>query len=174
MGWIQTFSGRKVDPCHLRPSDVCIEDIAHSLSLQCRFGGHVREFYSVAQHSVYVATSVPSDLVLAGLLHDAAEAYISDIVTPVKRELREIAQMEQGALWAICVALGVSEDAVSAPAVKEADLRMLLTEQRDLLGPQVEPWGIPGEPYSGTIVPWSAAQAETEFLWRYEAYRERD
>jgi hypothetical protein len=72
-------SGRRVDLRTLEPSDILIEDIAHALSHICRFAGHVPKFYSVAQHSVIVATLLPAELQLQGLLHDASEAYIGDV-----------------------------------------------------------------------------------------------
>lgn len=86
---ITTFTGRRVDPLALQPSDVCIEDVAHALSLKCRFSGHASHFYSVAEHSLLVADIVQrwgggAFDCLAALLHDAAEAYLPDIATPLK------------------------------------------------------------------------------------------
>jgi hypothetical protein len=83
--WQQTFTGRQFWPCDPRPEDVCLEDIAHHLALMCRFGGACRVFYSVAEHSVRVAelvwdrTNGDREAALAGLLHDASEAYLVDI-----------------------------------------------------------------------------------------------
>src|ERR1700683_336889 len=82
--WIVTFSGRRFYVLDPRPSDVRIEDIAHSLSLQCRFNGHVKNFYSVAQHSVLVSERCDPADALYGLLHDASEAYIGDMSAPLK------------------------------------------------------------------------------------------
>ena len=84
MSWIQTFTGRKVYPLALKPSDVCVEDIAHALSMKCRFNGHCREFYSVAEHSTRVAMILPKGKQVFGLLHDAAEAYLPDVCAPIK------------------------------------------------------------------------------------------
>lgn len=64
--WIQTFTGRRFWPLDPRPEDVCIEDIAHALSLKCRFGGHCTRFYSVAEHSVHVSNYVPAEFALWG------------------------------------------------------------------------------------------------------------
>jgi len=86
--WIQTFTGKRFYPLDPKVDDIDIFDIAHALSLQCRFGGHCSDFYSVAQHSCEVAFKVPPHLALAGLLHDAAEAYLCDIPSPVKRDER--------------------------------------------------------------------------------------
>ena len=89
---MNTWTGRQFDPLHMQPSDVSLEDIAHALSLLCRGGGHLDRFYSVGQHCINCAGEARargwSDrLVLACLLHDASEAYISDIIRPVKIHL---------------------------------------------------------------------------------------
>lgn len=82
--WIQTFTGKKVFPLDIRAQQICIQDIAHALSLKCRFGGHCRTFYSVAEHSIRVSRIVPKHLKLIALLHDAAEAYLPDVCAPIK------------------------------------------------------------------------------------------
>ena len=83
-GIINTISGIEVDLLDPRPDMICIEDIAHSLAFQCRFGGHVKKFLSVAQHSIMVAAMAPDDLQKHALMHDAAEAYLQDITAPLK------------------------------------------------------------------------------------------
>jgi 5'-deoxynucleotidase YfbR-like HD superfamily hydrolase len=87
--WFQTHTGKLIDVRNPTPDMVDLEDIAHALSMICRFAGHVREFYSVAEHSVLVAmigdrSDLSPEFNLALLLHDAAEAYIGDIISPVK------------------------------------------------------------------------------------------
>ncbi len=87
---ISTWSGRYIEPLHPQPEEVCIEDIAHALSRLCRYNGHVQHFLSVARHSIWVAEHVYTltgdpKLGLQGLLHDGAEAYLSDVPRPVKR-----------------------------------------------------------------------------------------
>jgi len=82
--WIETFTGKKFHLLNPQPEEICIEDIAHALSMIVRFSGHAKEFYSVAEHSVHVSTIVSSRDALWGLLHDASEAYISDISRPLK------------------------------------------------------------------------------------------
>lgn len=87
--YMLTSSGRDFIPAQLMSADVCITDIVHALSLICRFGGHTSEHYSVAQHSLLVARILAAlgaspEVQLAGLMHDAHEAYIGDIPTPIK------------------------------------------------------------------------------------------
>ena len=85
--YIDTYSGRKINLLHPDPDDILIEDIAHALSLICRWGGHIRRHYSVGAHSILVAAEVkPTGAKLPALLHDATEAYIQDIVSPLKRQ----------------------------------------------------------------------------------------
>lgn len=88
MTWILTRSGRKFDLARPTADMVDPADIAHSLSMQCRFNGHTSRYYSVAQHSYLVADLVPAEDQLAGLLHDATEAYVGDLVRPLKEGMR--------------------------------------------------------------------------------------
>jgi hypothetical protein len=84
--WIETFTGKKFHILDPQPEEICIRDIAHALSNQCRWTGHVRQFYSVAEHSVnvsYLSGKTPIEK-LSGLMHDASEAYLSDLARPVK------------------------------------------------------------------------------------------
>ena len=90
--WIQTFTGRAFDLSSPQPEQVCTEDIAHALANCCRYAGHSRWHYSVAQHSLLVAEIVAAtdpELALAALLHDAAEAYIGDWSSPLKALMRQ-------------------------------------------------------------------------------------
>lgn len=96
---IQTYTGKLVDPFALRVSDVCIEDVAHALSNICRFNGHCRFHYSVAQHCVYAVRqaryeTVDPHALLWVLLHDAAEAYMGDVPRPIKRTWPGYAEAE--------------------------------------------------------------------------------
>jgi len=84
LGYIKTFSGKKINLRNPSSSDIDLADIGASLSKICRFGGHCSEFYSVAQHSVLVALMAPEPLRGAALLHDATEAYLGDVVKPLK------------------------------------------------------------------------------------------
>jgi hypothetical protein len=81
---IQTHSGLMVDPLHLSIQDIRLEDIAHALSHLCRFTGHTSRFYSVAEHSVWCSRMVHPKFAAHALLHDASEAYLQDIPSPLK------------------------------------------------------------------------------------------
>ena len=112
MATMDTYTGNKIDPMNMTASDISIQDIAHALSLTCRGGGHVSYFFSVAQHSINCMNEAKSRgwaerLQLACLLHDASEAYISDIIRPVKAHLSNYLERfgladlskEENAMW---------------------------------------------------------------------------
>ena len=99
MSVMNTFSGKKFDPMHMNSEDVSLEDLAHALSLLCRGGGHLKYFYSVGQHSINCmkearARGWSKRVQLACLLHDASEAYLSDITRPLKKHLEVYLQAE--------------------------------------------------------------------------------
>ena len=176
---IVTYTGKLFDILNPKPELVCIEDIAHSLANQCRYTGHTKEFYSVAQHSVLmaVATELPGDP-MQKLLHDSAEAYFGDIASPLKRliyisdekhfqGLQSISTLEVSLLRVIQEALRVNLDL--GPDIKESDRRMFWTEIRDLL-PANSDWGKQFDGYDpliDKIKPWTPAFAERQFLHTY-------
>lgn len=100
-GIIRTISGQWIDLHNLQPEHIHLEDIAHALSMQCRYNGHVPKFYSVAEHSVAVAEMLPNELKLWGLLHDAAEAYLGDIISPLKMDMPDFHKLEDKVLSVI-------------------------------------------------------------------------
>lgn len=137
--YMLTFSGRRFWPTDPHPDDVHLEDIAHALALQNRFGGHTRSPYSVAQHCVLVSELVPPALALEGLFHDASEAYIVDIPRPLKYSvgMEGYKPIEAAVQEAICLKYGLP--ATLAPAIKVADDAACYAEMRDLMPPaQVE------------------------------------
>ena len=128
---IKTFTGLTFDFVKPTARMIAIEDIAHALSNICRFGGQAREFYSVAQHSMLVSQLLGSygrTMQRHGLLHDATEAYVGDMVKPLKNLLPGY-QMIEGNVWvAIKWALGIEETLEAADLVKWADRQALAIE----------------------------------------------
>lgn len=163
--WMLTYTGRQFWVEDPRPEDVDITDIAHALSMQCRFNGHCRTFYSVAQHSCIVASILPDELKLWGLLHDAAEAYVGDMVRPLKRGMPAFGEAEAKVMAAICERFGLDQE---EPAeVKAADNVVLMTEKRDLLAASSEKWFETAEPMPERIIPWSPSGGAHEFSRAY-------
>ena len=111
---MNTFTGQIFDPLKMTKQDVCVEDIAHALSLVCRGGGHIRYFFSVAQHSMNCANEAAARgwsgrIILACLLHDASEAYIADIIRPVKPYLTNYLDIEAQIMGAIYDYFGLAD-----------------------------------------------------------------
>jgi hypothetical protein len=176
MTWIQTISGKPIDLLDVKPDSIYIRDIAHALSRLCRFTGHVDGFYSVAQHSVLVSQQLPKELALQGLLHDAVEAYIADVSSPLKQAMRQLQgggvtpydQIEAHVDSAIAQHFNLTRPLPEA--VVEADLRMLATEARDLglTWRAMRNWHLKCLPYNIYIVARERNVSEAEFLLRYE------
>ena len=161
---ISTRSGRRLYIQNPIAAQIDIEDIAHGLANQCRFNGQTSNFYSVAQHSVIVASILPPELKLAGLLHDASEAYLGDIVQPLKELLPEYSIIESKFNNVIGQRFNV--DLNHHDQVKKADLIALATERRDLMPMEIVEWsaleGI--NPLLRTIKPQNPMEARQSFL----------
>lgn len=173
--YLETWSGVRFYPLDPRPEEILIEDIAHALARVCRFGGHVDcDIYSVAQHSVMVASLCPPECALEGLLHDAAEAYVGDMVSPLKLHLRDYRSIEHGVHRAVAARFklfwvdGWGHDGGWPLDVQIADEKMLATEARDLKGADPKAWGIGESPLLGRISPWGVQEAEERFLEAFE------
>lgn len=168
MAWILTYTGRQFWPLDPRLEDICIEDVAHALSLICRFTGHVRQFYSVAQHCVLASYLVPEEHALAALLHDASEAYLCDVARPVKRHPEMQFYLEAEAELELLINQKFHVN-VYAPEVKDVDERLLFTERRDLLPPGH--WTVDeARCYGARITPWPLWQtAERRYLERFRS-----
>ena len=160
-GLVRTYTGKYVNPLDLNFDDICIEDIAHHLSNICRFTG-AGPFYSVAQHSVQVSWLCRGsrEFALAGLLHDAAEAYLNDMASPVKRDpiMAGYVEREEEATRVIFGALGVNPEYLSL--VKEHDDKMYFNEVEWFWGSRV-----------GGLALWPPEVAEKEFLTEYYMLR---
>lgn len=131
--WITTFTGKKFHLFDPQLDEICIEDIAHALSLICRFGGHLPEHYSVAQHSVLVSQLVTENLRLEGLLHDAEEAYIGDMVRPLKLEMPEFNVVTRNIQSKIIDKFKLFNSLYALDIdVKNADNQALFLEKREL------------------------------------------
>lgn len=165
--WICTYTGVKFYPLAPSPKEVNIRDIAHALANICRFNGHCVRFYSVAQHSVLVSRIVPAKFAFEALLHDAAEAYVSDCPTPIKRELQLLTIMEHLVMGAIASRFGLPKDGFHAE-IHEADLIALATENRDLMNAGGQHWGGLPDPMMNVIFPTNPVAAEAEFMARFE------
>ena len=176
---MQTYMGRKFWPLDPRLEDIYIEDIAHSLSNQCRFAGHCKEFYSVAEHSVRVASLLEGqswdlDVCLLGLLHDASEAYLVDLPRPVKRQVEGYSELERVCMQAIIEKYDLHEAVRFLDRVKEADEILLATEQRDLMSTPPDDWRLSQAPLPSKIVPWSPKQARAAFHLRFQRLTQGD
>ncbi len=168
--WMQTFTGRQFWVLDPRPEEICIEDIAHALSMQCRYGGHTTQFYSVAEHSWRVSSMCSAEDAMWGLMHDAAEAYLVDLPRPIKSgsELgSEYQRIERELQRVICERFGMSER--EPPSVKVWDDYLLHWEGRDLMSPHPVPWFGEGtlELPTDVLVPVSPEFAEMALLDRF-------
>lgn len=167
--WMQVYSGKQFWPFDPRPGDFDILDIATALSRLCRFGGHTKEFYSVAEHCVYVSHCVAEEnpeYALWGLMHDASEAYVQDLIRPIKYAMPEYQAIEDRVQEALA-----KQFELEWPMPKEvhrADVSVLLAESRDIMLPPPAPWserGVP--PFSMRIEGLSPEEAKNAFLGRY-------
>ena len=173
MSYIMTHSKKMFDPLHPDVSLIDIEDIAHALSMLCRANGHFRSFYSVGQHCIWCAKEAQARgydrrVVLACLLHDAVEAYMSDVPRPLKSMLPEYVAVEERLLHKIYEKyLGSDLTAEEAALVKAVDDDVLYYDLKELLHETMArevPQMKVGPDY--TVVPF--AQVEEEYLQLFE------
>lgn len=160
-------SGHYFDFLNPDPTTIFAEDIAWGLANTCRFGGQSLTFYSVAQHCVIVSHIVPPELAFAALMHDAAEAYVGDIVGPLKQLLPDYKVVEDRVERAVASRFGLTLP--WGPVIKHADLRALRTEQRDLTAGHADNWNGLDDypPLDERIVPLSPDEAARLWLDRF-------
>lgn len=136
---IETYKGHMFDVFNIEPDKIDIEDIAHALSLICRFNGHTPKPLSVAEHSVRVSLHVTPELRLPALLHDASEAYLSDIPHPIKVFLPEVSEIDNELSAAIFKKFGLKYPYDSM--IKDIDIAMCFSEAR-AAGMNVDAWTV--------------------------------
>ena len=164
--WQQTYTGLIFDFENITLDAICIRDIAHSLALTNRYGGHSRYPISVALHSVLcsMAPDCPHELRRTALLHDAAEAYIGDITRPLIHAIPDIGDFFQETELAIAKKYGTSYP--MPPEVAVVDNRMLMTEKGHALAAEPKDWQVNAKPYSPTEWPLVHDMLRVEMTWR--------
>lgn len=165
---INTLSGRMFDYKDIRPEDIILDDIASALANICRFTGHVKEFYSVAQHSVLVSDA-QSTLAekRAGLLHDATEAYVNDLPSPMKTcvYLGDYKLLEDSIHKVINEKYNINDGMTDN--IKKYDIKALVTEKRDLTHNHVTwEWAKDIECFDEVIIPLPPKEAKKLFMRR--------
>lgn len=161
---IRTYTGKAFDLLILDPDTICIEDIAHALARVPRFGGHLPNTYSVAQHSVMVSISLPLDLALAGLLHDASEAYLGDMPSPFKKLMPDYKRLESNLMHSIAKKFRFQYPL--DPEIKKADASALSEEWNTLVMCDPET-----DQYADY---WNAEPAEEIFLAHFKMLMVKD
>lgn len=168
--WMQTATGRAFYPLDPRPDEIHIEDIAAALSKLCRYGGHTKKFYSVAEHCVLMAHAAPDGLHLAALLHDASEAYLSDVIRPIKAHLDNYkaieSELERAIARRYCIAWPMPAE------VKAMDEAIIADERDQVMLPAPQAWAQwkPVPPLGVTLRFWSPEKAHYEFLAAFRRY----
>ena len=170
---IEPYSGIHVTPLSPKPGMICLGDIAHALSQQCRFAGHCKKFYSVAEHCVHVSHLVPPDFRKHALLHDAGEAYLMDIPRPLKKHMGFLMNghfmpyraIEEHLMEIIAAHFGIRWDGMP-PEVREVDNRMLVTEYLAFVNENKPAWTAGMEPYVRSLAGLAPRDAKKAFLDR--------
>lgn len=167
--WMQTYTGRQFWPLDPRAEEIDIADIAHALSLICRYGGHAIQFYSVAEHCVLMSQAVSEPSKKWALLHDAAEAYLGDIIRPLKRHLDGYSALEMNLMREVCHRFNLM--GLTPDEVEQADNRILLDERAQNMAPTPHDWHVDGPPLGVTLRFWTPRQAEFAFIKAFNGLR---
>jgi uncharacterized protein len=178
---IQTYSGQLVDYLNPNPDTIKIEDIAKALSLEVRFGGQCRFHYSVGQHSILACGLAPKSLKLEALLHDAEEAYIKDMPSPLAAAIgrgvvNQYRWVKTGMQKVIAEKFKLSWTNEAHRIIKEIDLRLAITECDALfMNPQPLFGDYHPQPYVNLpIFPEAMINIEKRFLEMFNLYRRND
>lgn len=164
--WMLTAGGTAYWPIDPRAEEVFITDIAHSLAMQCRYAGHSKFFYSVAEHSIHVSRMVPEEHALVALMHDATEAYVTDVPRPLKPSLTNFAEIEEKN-WRV-IAEAFDLEWVVPECVHEADQLICHSEMRLLMPTPPLPLNTPGEDPHVQLSFLGHVAAEEAFLERFQ------
>lgn len=164
---IETFSGRFVDITDIKPEDISIMDIAHSLSLQCRFNGHCSRFLSVAEHCYHVSKVIAPEMAFIGLLHDASESYLCDIPRPLKPLLDNYYEIEKVVQDAIYTKYGIG--LFDHDELKTADNTILKAEASILVSSGGKQWNMENVPWYDPLMIqfWTPEEAKRKFIERF-------
>lgn len=173
VSFIQTYTGRAFWPLKPTTEALSVIDIAHALSNQCRYSGHVKFFYSVAQHCCLLAAHVSQrggtpEQCLQILMHDAAEAYLVDIPRPVKQFMPQYRVWDKAINDTIRQWMGWGDLAI-LDFQDDLDSRVIVDERAALLGGSLD-WGHRMKPVGIHIQPWTPEMAEKQFLLQYAGY----
>jgi uncharacterized protein len=164
--WMQTYTGRAFYVMSPAAEDIDPVDVAHALALICRYGGHVNRFYSVAEHCVLMSHAVAPENGLWALLHDATEAYVGDMIRPLKHAMPTYREAEDRLMTVICDRFGL--DHACPDEVKAADNRILRDERAALMAVPPLPWSSIENvrPLGVRIEGWLPVEAERRYLDR--------
>ena len=175
--YITTYTRKHFDPVNPDPALICIEDIAHALPMICRGNGHVSSFWSVGEHCILCAKEAAARrysnrLVLAALLHDASECYMSDVPRPLKQNMKKYKEYENNLLDVIYAKfLGSALSEEEEKIIKEIDNALLWYDLKYLLDEESE-----GEkPQLYVKVDYTVRRfevVEEEYRELFEKYRE--
>jgi hypothetical protein len=172
--FIGTLTNKKFHFLNPHADEVCIEDISHALSMNCRYSGHVKEFYSVAEHCCHIHDLVEAggedkDLCLSALMHDASEAYLCDIPRPIKPHLNNYFELEAKAEKVIQEKYGF------APMnwlIKYYDIHICGDEARQLFLTSPD-WAESFHKLGVIVQTWSPSKAKQQFMKRFNKHYER-